>query len=261
MVRHAVILAAGYGSRLARSANDIPKPLRRVAGQPLLRRNLLMLQAAGIEHVVIVIGYRGDLIREAVALDPALRSMHIDFAFNPAFDRSNGISVLAARPFIPASEPFLLQMADHIFDLAIAREMVSLNPINNGAILGIDRKIGQVFDLDDATKVLTNDGRIMAIGKSIPHYNAIDVGMFTCSHGLFDALLQAKAASHREDCSLSEGISVLCQRASMFTHDIGDSFWQDVDDNLMLNHVESILGSQENRRSGSLPALQLAHAI
>jgi 1L-myo-inositol 1-phosphate cytidylyltransferase len=245
MIRHAVILAAGYGSRLARSADDIPKPLRRVAGQPLLRRNLLMLQAAGIEHVVIVVGYQGDLIRESVQSDPALQNLHIDFAFNPAFDRSNGISVLAARPFIPSPSPFLLQMADHIFEVAIARQMAALTVPTDGAILGIDRKINEVFDLDDATKVLTHDDRIASIGKTIPHYNAIDVGMFSCSHGLFDALRDARARSSRDDCSLSEGIAVLSQRGTMFTHDIGAAFWQDVDDNLMLNHVEALLNARD----------------
>jgi choline kinase len=250
MIRHAVILAAGYGSRLARCADDIPKPLRLVGGQPLLRRNLHMLQAAGIKHVVIVIGHRGDMIRDAITADPSLRGLHIDFAFNPAYDRANGISVLTAQPFLPTAAPFLLQMADHIFETTIACQMAALTVPTDGAVLGIDRKVSEVFDLDDATKVLTNDGRITDIGKTIPHYNAIDVGMFSCSHGLFDALHRARAASRRDDCSLSDGVSVLCQRAAMFTHDIGAAFWQDVDDNLMLNHVEALL----SRRDLSLPS-------
>ena len=42
--------------------------------------------------------------------------------------------------------------------------------------LAIDRKIETIFDLDDAMKVQTDADRVIAIGKNLANYDAIDTG-------------------------------------------------------------------------------------
>lgn len=59
---HALVLAAGEGSRLRKYAEL--KPLLHVTGIPLLGRVLHGLKEAGIKNVYIIIGYEGDAIRE-----------------------------------------------------------------------------------------------------------------------------------------------------------------------------------------------------
>ena len=66
----AIVLAAGLGSRLAEGGDITPKPLRRVAGVPLIVRVLRTLQSAGIEHAVVVVGHGGLLIKSAIAEEP-----------------------------------------------------------------------------------------------------------------------------------------------------------------------------------------------
>ena len=58
-----LILAAGNGSRLASVSETLPKPLIELHGKPLLEHVLLDARSAGIERFVIVLGYRGNLIR------------------------------------------------------------------------------------------------------------------------------------------------------------------------------------------------------
>ncbi len=70
-VRRAIILAAGLGSRLV-TGEEIPKPLKPVAGVPLLVRILRTLEGAGIKQAVIVVGYRGDQIKRALLAEPTL---------------------------------------------------------------------------------------------------------------------------------------------------------------------------------------------
>jgi len=53
MIRRAMVLAAGRGTRLAPLTDRLPKPLVPVAGAPLLARILEFLRAGGIEEVVI----------------------------------------------------------------------------------------------------------------------------------------------------------------------------------------------------------------
>src|SRR5262249_28761885 len=69
----AVILAAGSATRLRPLTEHRPKCLLEVAGQPILKRLLDQLAALGVDGAVIVLGYRGDQIRDAIAVwQPAL---------------------------------------------------------------------------------------------------------------------------------------------------------------------------------------------
>jgi UDP-N-acetylglucosamine diphosphorylase/glucosamine-1-phosphate N-acetyltransferase len=60
----AVVLAAGKGTRMK---SDLPKVLVPVAGRPMIEFVLDALAAAGVTNTIVVIGYRGDLVRETLA--------------------------------------------------------------------------------------------------------------------------------------------------------------------------------------------------
>lgn len=53
MVRKAIVLAAGYGTRLRPFTDAIPKPLMPVRGEPMLARIVSMLRKAGVEEIVV----------------------------------------------------------------------------------------------------------------------------------------------------------------------------------------------------------------
>lgn len=59
----AIILAAGRGSRLQQSADrQLPKCLLTFGGRSLLERHLRLLEATGVEEIVLVLGFRHELI-------------------------------------------------------------------------------------------------------------------------------------------------------------------------------------------------------
>ncbi|HHT26661.1 MAG TPA: nucleotidyltransferase family protein [Firmicutes bacterium] len=59
----AVILAAGRGTRLAELTKEVPKPMVPIGGRPCLARIITALHATGIGEIVIVTGYRADVIK------------------------------------------------------------------------------------------------------------------------------------------------------------------------------------------------------
>ncbi len=65
----AVLLAAGKGTRMQ---SDLPKVLHEVAGRPMIRWVIDACRAVGVHRIVIVIGYRGDLVRDALRGEPRL---------------------------------------------------------------------------------------------------------------------------------------------------------------------------------------------
>ena len=86
-VRKAVIIAAGFGSRMAPVTLDTPKPLVKVNGTRIIDTLLDALIAQGITSIYIVRGYKGEQFDELLEKYPSIK-----FIDNPLFNESNNIS-------------------------------------------------------------------------------------------------------------------------------------------------------------------------
>jgi choline kinase len=201
-------------------------------GRPILEHIMRRAQQAWIDEFVIVLGYRGDLIRNWVERHWTGRA-RITLVENPDYHKSNGVSALKARNALRHN--FLLLMADHLFEPETARMMIRQRLAPGEVILGVDPKIDGIFDIDDATKVRRIGDRIVDIGKDIPEYDAIDTGMFLCTPALFDEL---DAASKDGNCSLSDGMRRLASRGRLGAFEIGDARWHDLDTPEAFAHAE-----------------------
>ena len=222
-VQHAVIIAAGAGVRFRESTQSLPKPLLTVAGISLIARTIYTAKKAGIRYFTVVTGYEAQTL-EAYLRQPVFPGVHIQCIRNEKWQRANGLSVLKARGKVQGQ--FVLLMADHLFEADIVKRLLA-NPLPDGYCrLAVDFNLQNILDLDDATRVHVANGRILTIGKNIESYNAIDTGIFFCSHALFEALDTAISKGKE---SLSAGIQELAQDQRMEAVDIGDLFWQDID--------------------------------
>ncbi len=241
----AILLAAGRGSRLV-DDGPLPKPLIPVGGEPLLSRILRTLGSEGVKEAAVVTGYKGHLIEEAVRSWKHLGHMDVHFVRNEDWRKSNGVSVLKAKDFV--NDHTFLSMSDHLFSPGLVRALQNRPLSGDSSLLGVDRKIDRVFDLDDATKVLCNGVGILNIGKQIPAYDAIDTGLFKISPSLIDSLYQVY--SEKGDCSLSNGVEDLSQRGLMEYCDVGDAFWVDVDTPEAHRYAEIMLRLLGDRLEG-----------
>jgi choline kinase len=144
---------------------------------------------------------------------------------NARFAEPNGVSLLAAERVV--SGPFLLLMADHLFERSMLDDLLRVSERADAeVVMAVDFKVDAIWDLDDATKVMTVDSRVQAIGKTVRPFNAIDTGMFVCRGGVFSGMRAAAAAG---DASLSGGIAQLAAGGRVGTADIGSGRWIDVD--------------------------------
>lgn len=242
--RCGVVLAAGFGSRLRAEDDDRLKPLTQVAGIPLIFRALRSLELAGCASIAVVLGYRSDDLRHAIDVGYEGRA-RIAFVVNERYDLANGVSLLAARGH--AGDDFVVTMADHVLGDEVMERARAHAPPANGATLLIDRRVDEVFDLDDATKVRTEGKRLVEIGKQLNTYDCIDTGVFVCTAGLMNAL--ESVLDRTGDASLSEGVAELARVGLMTVLDVGDGFWQDVDTPEMLAHADARLRSTARRVS------------
>lgn len=235
-ITRAVILAAGTGSRLSDDEVDAPKPLRLVAGVPLCVRVMRTLHAAGIREIVVVTGFRGELVRQTLArqVEPGLELIFVD---NPEYEKKNGVSLLRAERQI--DRECLLTMSDHLYSPELVRRLLAVDLAEGASALAVDYDIERCFDLDDATKVRVERTRIARIGKELESYDALDTGVFRIGPELVRELARLEAL--QGDCSLSEGVHALARRDRFFAIDVGDVRWIDVDTQAALERAEAML--------------------
>lgn len=105
----AVILAAGKGTRMKELTNEVPKPMLRVQGAPILEHILLGLKFAGVREVFIVTGFRADVIENYFG-DGAKWEMKIQYGRQLVQD-GTGKAPELAKDFVGAS-PFILTYGD-----------------------------------------------------------------------------------------------------------------------------------------------------
>jgi 1L-myo-inositol 1-phosphate cytidylyltransferase len=238
--RAGVVLAAGFGSRLAQgAARTSLKPLTPVHGIPLFARTLQSLKLAGCSRAVVVLGHEAEAIRRA--MEAAGHDLAVEYVINPRYDLANGVSVLAARDRV--GEEFVLTMADHVFGPEVPPIAAAHHPAAGGAALLVDHDLGAVFDMDDATKVREEAGTIVEIGKELTAYNCVDTGLFVCTRALLTEL--EAVYEQRGNAPLSDGVGRLARQGRMAAVDIGRGFWQDVDTPEMLAHAERKLAELE----------------
>ena len=177
---HALIVAAGFGSRL-RSVSP-SKPLTPVAGVPLIERVIEAARCGGASGFTVVTGHEGDRLEAVLtALDPAIACVR-----TPDWTLANGHSVLTGADAIGAV-PHLLMMADHLFDPVLVATVIAAPTA--ALTLGIDRRLDNpLVDLDDVTRVRSAGGAIVAIGKHLAEYDAFDCGVFAVDGRFHDAL-------------------------------------------------------------------------
>ncbi len=237
-----VILAAGQGTRLRRHERDYPKPLYPLLGRPLIAYVFEAFCAAGARRFHVVVGFEKDqLVAELPALVPP--GATLDLIDNPHWRLSNGVSLLQARGHL--ERPFYLSMSDHLFPSELVRTLGAAATAPGDLYLAVDRKLDSIFDMDDATKVRSEAGRIVDIGKRLTAFDAVDTGVFVCPPALFDALEAARVGG---DCGLSDGVRAFAAQGRARVVDIGAAFWQDLDTPAMMAHAEAWLRAPASPR-------------
>jgi CDP-L-myo-inositol myo-inositolphosphotransferase len=234
-----LIIAAGKGSRLWPKGKS--KPLISILGVPLIERVIRSAMKAEIDDFCVVSGYQGDRVRDF--LDDLARRCRVKIThiINDKWEQDNGLSVLKAREHL--NGPFLLLMGDHLFDPAILHDLAR-KPLGEGEVtLAVDTDtVNPLIDMDDVTRVKSENGKVRDIGKRLRAFNGFDTGMFLCTPGLFEAI-ERNGARHGDN-SLTGGVRCLAAEGKVNVFDVRGRFWLDVDDPKDLERAERELLDQ-----------------
>jgi len=171
----AVILAAGVGKRLWQVTQHRPKCLIEIGGRSLLHRYLVALASLGVRRADIVVGYKQEMIREAVAGDDC--GVKVNFLVNEQFHRGSISSLWIARTAL--EEDVIIMDADVLFHRDILRRLVESQHEN--ALL-MDETVTQT---GEECMVVVAGGRVIALTKKLPErydYAGEGVGFLRVRH-------------------------------------------------------------------------------
>lgn len=151
----AVILAAGFGSRLRPLTDLRPKPLVEVNGTPILHNALHNLEALGVVHVTIVVGYRKDAIQYSCG--NRFGNIHISYVESTVFDKTgSAYSLWLARDALLSGDTYLLE-GDVFFELDALRNLTLCDAGNVAAVAPFERS------MEGSAVVLNDNGYIAEV--------------------------------------------------------------------------------------------------
>ncbi len=192
----AIMLAAGVGARLGGGDDHPPKALLEFGGKSLLRRHIEILRAAGIGEIVVVTGYRADLITAEIA-----RAGAAGFAraiLNPDYREGSIVSLWAAREALVEGGDVLLMDADVLYDHRMIDRLMS-TPHANCFLLDRDFEPG-----NEPVKICVRAGRIVEFEKRVEGEHDLrgeSVGFFRFSPEIAIRLVAAAEADIASDAT------------------------------------------------------------
>ncbi len=170
MVQHSItttviILAAGRGSRMQGLTDDKPKCLLKLAGRPLLHWQLEALKAAGLKRIVVVRGYKKEML-----------TGDFETVDNPHWAASNMVTSLMCALPVLTEEKILVAYADIVYK---AEHVKKLLTATGDICLTYDRdweslwRLRNENPLEDAETFATQKGQLVEIGGKPDNINQV----------------------------------------------------------------------------------------
>ena len=231
----AVILAAGPGSRLHPVKPGIPKCLLEVGGKPLIEHQLSVLDANGIRDVLVVVGYKSELIQRHLG-------DRVRYRTNDAWESSNNFLTLwNIRDEL--QNGFVCFFADVLCDVDPITQALQ-SPSEICAMVDTSRV------LEGTMRVRILSDRVMGIGSHIPvsegSGNFIGIAKFSAPGArlLVDQMEQMAAESRNDYYTVA--VDRLAGRGEHVGYvDVAGRPWVEIDTVDDLERAHALAGAGE----------------
>jgi len=232
-MKRAIVLADERSKRIVNGSGHM-KALAKVGGLPLIIRNLRTLHAAGIEEAVVVTGYGAEKVRHA------LSSYHIDIpvtvVHNENWEHGSAHSVLAAAGWI--NQPVVLVPSDHLYPPSLIRRIINSPAPVDSVVLAVDRRVDDVFDVDECLKVRLEGSMITEIGMSVTRTDGVCPGIVRISPILVDKLTQIL---EDVEISLMDALRSMARRGRLRMLDVENVRWISISSPQARRYAELLL--------------------
>ena len=200
-VTKAVVLAAGRGTRMKELTDELPKPMVEVKGTPILESIVRGLVANGVRQILIVVGYRKEVITDYFG-DCSAFGCEVSYVEQIVQDGTGRVVELAKG--FAGQDPFILSYGDILVPAESYAPLVDFTNVDGKLTVKIDedvRKGGAVFIEDGLVTNLIEKPKDNE--PTSPYYNA---GIYVFSPVIFDYTAELKL-SPRGEYELTDAIA------------------------------------------------------
>lgn len=247
----AIILAAGMGKRLGELTKDNTKCMVKVNGVCLIDRLLSQLSELGLKRIILVIGYKGEKLREHVG--DQYNSTPIEYIYNPVYDKTNNIySLYLAKEELQKEDTLLIE-SDLIFEDSLFHKIID-NPYPNLAL------IAKYEPWMDGTMVCMNEENDIVdfINKKAfkysdvnSYYKTVNIYKFSkgflCSHYVPFLEAYSKALGNNEYYEQVLRVITLLEECELKGLPLEGERWYEIDDVQDLDIAETIFAEGEQK--------------
>jgi choline kinase len=218
-----LILAAGRGTRISRYLSGNPKCTVDIGGTPLIEYTINMLLKKGISDIAIVLGYKGDSIKEVLKDYPMVR-----FYENPFYDVTNSIaSAWFARTFLEKYDDTLIMNGDVFLEEDLFDEILAET---KSPVMFADGSRKETADY----KFYYEDGQLLKFGKELSGADIsgeyIGIGKFS-KEFMPDFLDEMNEMIYRQEHGVwwENIVYNMVSSRKIYVTEIDDKFWAEVD--------------------------------
>jgi MurNAc alpha-1-phosphate uridylyltransferase len=174
------ILAGGLATRLRPITQTIPKALVEVAGKPFIVRQLEYLRVQGVKHVVLCIGYLGEMIQDVVGTGKRF-GLEVSYSLDGPTLLGTGGALKKALPLL--NEHFFVLYGDSYLPVDFSSVQQAYGQSGHQALMTVLKN----GDRWDKSNVLFEDGRLIEYNKGAPRSGMayIDYGLGVLSAEVF----------------------------------------------------------------------------
>lgn len=237
-----MVLAAGWGSRLAPLTDALPKTLLEVDGdRTILDVAIGNLKQVGLDEIVVVTGFQHEVL---VARKPALEERHgvsIELLFNPkALEWNNAYSLWCAREHF--ARGVLMANGDTVHPASVERALLDARG-EDDLVIAVDQS--QPLAEEEMKVQLSEDGLLTRITKLMDPATAAGeyIGVTLIEPHAGEALADALKTTFERDPQLyyEDGFQELADRGGRVRiAPIGEVEWVEVDDHADLARAREV---------------------
>ena len=207
----AVVLGAGLGKRLPSVTASMPKVLLKVGEKTLIEHNVDKLRKIGINDIAVVIGYKGEMVKEVLGNSVTYYEQREQLGTAHAF--------LCAEKFI--DEPYFLGINGDMFFTDPLTDFIKLKP---SAVA--------VYHFEDTRRfgrMEIKDGRLVTVKEKTEEGGPsfINAGVYLFPKQVFE-LIRKTPLSPRKEYEITDTVQMMIDQGLKFTVYNLKGFWTDI---------------------------------
>ncbi len=247
MVKKVVVAAAGQGTRMLHLTNKKSKHLIKVQDKPFLSYVLDNLLKAGYKEIVLVVGYKEELIKDFIEdYKDCLKDKKCKIDIVSQYEilgpkekeYGTACPVKCVRDFV-GKENFIFLCGDNLYSV---KDLRAINIDDNyNYVAGLEHKHPEKYGV-----LITDDGFLKEIKEKPKEFygNLINAGMYKFTPDVFEKISQIKKSS-RGEYEITDAVSLLAKDKKVKVIKIED-YWLDFGNPADIMRLSKFIKSSKN---------------